>query len=82
MLEVSFNGLDYLIEKTYQTESRKPTYNWLGFKGRSVNDAVFSSRPPDPQPPKKRSFGTDITNINYVKKSKLNSSVEEKPVKM
>ncbi|KAJ8644513.1 hypothetical protein MRB53_006261 [Persea americana] len=24
-----------LIEKTYQTESRKPTYNWLGFEGRS-----------------------------------------------
>ncbi|RWR77557.1 E2F transcription factor-like protein E2FE isoform X5 [Cinnamomum micranthum f. kanehirae] len=71
-----------LIEKTYQTGSRKPVYKWLGFKGRSVNDAVFSSRPPDPQPPKKRNFGTDITNIDFVKKSKLNSSVDEKPVKM
>ncbi|XXG56173.1 hypothetical protein AAC387_Pa03g3658 [Persea americana] len=71
-----------LIEKTYQTESRKPVYKWLGFKGRSVNDAVFSSRPPDPQPPKKRKFGTDITNIDFVKKSKLNSSVDVKPVKM
>lgn len=68
--------------QTHQTETRKPAYRWLGSKGRSANDAVLCSSSPDPQQPKKRNFGTDITNIKFVKRSKLNSSVDKKPVKM
>uniref|UniRef100_A0A2P2K4P8 E2F/DP family winged-helix DNA-binding domain-containing protein n=1 Tax=Rhizophora mucronata TaxID=61149 RepID=A0A2P2K4P8_RHIMU len=53
-----FSSLN-LIEKTHHPESRKPAYRWLGWTGKPNNGSVTTS---DLQVPKKRIFGTDITN--------------------
>ncbi|GAB2223758.1 hypothetical protein Droror1_Dr00004498 [Drosera rotundifolia] len=47
-----------LIQKTNHPETRKPAFKWLGYNGEPA-------KVPDPTivEPKKRVFGTDITNI-------------------
>ncbi|KAJ8775092.1 hypothetical protein K2173_020096 [Erythroxylum novogranatense] len=49
-----------LIEKTHHPESRKPAYRWLGWRGKS--NAVSASAL-NLKEAKKRTFGTEITNI-------------------
>ncbi|XP_057517707.1 E2F transcription factor-like E2FE isoform X2 [Amaranthus tricolor] len=52
-----------LIEKTNQTESRKPAFRWLGLRDR--RESTQPSVVPTPTVTKKRVFGTDISNISF-----------------
>lgn len=51
-----------LIEKIQHPESKKPAFKWLGFRGNCLNNASASSSALVPREPKRRSFGTEITN--------------------
>ncbi|XP_057519784.1 E2F transcription factor-like E2FE isoform X1 [Amaranthus tricolor] len=53
-----------LIEKTHQTDTRKPAFRWLGL--RECSEATIPCVPM-PTESKKRVFGSDITNINFEK---------------
>ncbi|XP_020590776.1 E2F transcription factor-like E2FE isoform X2 [Phalaenopsis equestris] len=68
-----------LIEKTHQSDTRKPAFRWLGTKGKCV-DGVTVAIPPFAQKSGKRMFGTELTNVDF-KRTKLLSSVENKPIK-
>ncbi|KAG8635111.1 hypothetical protein MANES_17G119400v8 [Manihot esculenta] len=57
-----------LIEKTHHPDSRKPAFRWLGWRGN--NESVTSL-----DQPKKRTFGTEITNYN-TKRNKVDSSID------
>ncbi|XP_074316309.1 E2F transcription factor-like E2FE isoform X2 [Silene latifolia] len=62
-----------LIEKTTQTENRKPAFRWLGLRegtGNTNSVIPFSSEP------KKRTFGTDLSNINF-KRTKVDYPLGE-----
>ncbi|XP_038879479.1 E2F transcription factor-like E2FE isoform X2 [Benincasa hispida] len=60
----------HLIEKTQTVDTRKPAFRWLGLRGR-----VENCRAGKPVDSNKRSFGTDITNIN-LKKNRLANSFD------
>lgn len=51
-----------LIEKTHHPENRKPAFRWLGMRGRGENASASVSGLNEP---KKRAFGTEITNTNF-----------------
>ncbi|KAK7274671.1 hypothetical protein RIF29_15768 [Crotalaria pallida] len=55
------------IEKTHTTNSRKPTFRWLGLK-ENQNSNVSISR--------KRAVGTEITNIGF-KRNKVDGFMNE-----
>lgn len=57
-----------LIEKTQTVDTRKPAFRWLGLRGR-----VENCRAGKPMESNKRSFGTDITNINSKRNRLANS---------
>uniref|UniRef100_A0A7N1A6I5 E2F/DP family winged-helix DNA-binding domain-containing protein n=1 Tax=Kalanchoe fedtschenkoi TaxID=63787 RepID=A0A7N1A6I5_KALFE len=57
-----------LIEKTHHTENRKPAFRWIGLRGKLENDSSTSLSKSN-----KRSFGTEITNIDF-KRSRLDSA--------
>ncbi|OMO96722.1 hypothetical protein CCACVL1_04811 [Corchorus capsularis] len=64
-----------LIEKTHHPDSRKPAFRWLGWGGQPQNGSmtttwVFNE-------PKKRVFGTEITNQS-LKRMKAKSLVQRK----
>ncbi|GAB4845601.1 E2F transcription factor-like E2FE [Ancistrocladus abbreviatus] len=64
-----------LIEKTHHPETRKPAFRWLGWREKMEHNllgATFANET------KKRTFGTDITNIVY-KKTKANLSTDVDP---
>ncbi|KAJ9683556.1 hypothetical protein PVL29_019222 [Vitis rotundifolia] len=63
-----------LIEKTPHPESRKPAFRWLGVKGKLKNASATAM---DVQQPKKREFGTDVTNYS-LKRNKADSSTDWK----
>ncbi|XP_074284416.1 E2F transcription factor-like E2FE isoform X2 [Silene latifolia] len=62
-----------LIEKTHQTESRKPAWRWLGYRERIENTPCRLPLSPEP---KNRTFGTDLTNISF-KRTKVDYPVGE-----
>ncbi|XP_021733698.1 E2F transcription factor-like E2FE isoform X1 [Chenopodium quinoa] len=62
-----------LIEKTHQTETRKPAFRWLGLNERRENTICGV---PMSTETKKRAFGTDVTNISF-KRSKVDFSANE-----
>ncbi|KAK8954083.1 E2F transcription factor-like E2FE [Platanthera zijinensis] len=68
-----------LIEKTHQSDTRKPAFRWLGTKARCEN-GVTIALPPVAQQVRKRMFGTEITNVE-LKRRKLLSSIDSKPNK-
>ncbi|XP_058081436.1 E2F transcription factor-like E2FE isoform X2 [Magnolia sinica] len=70
-----------LIEKTHQTDTRKPAFRWLGIEGKPNAAAAFSTKSLYSDQPKKREFGTEITNIDF-KRSKVISEVGEKHIRM
>lgn len=51
-----------LIEKTHQAETRKPAFRWLGLRERTEDSTAC---PPVSTETKKRTFGTEITNISF-----------------
>ncbi|KAH0459668.1 hypothetical protein IEQ34_012482 [Dendrobium chrysotoxum] len=65
-----------LIEKTHQSDTRKPAFRWLGTKGKCEN-GVTIALPPVAQKSGKRMFGTELTNVE-VKRAKLLSSIDNK----
>ncbi|CAM8933861.1 unnamed protein product [Rhodiola kirilowii] len=67
-----------LIEKTQHKDSRKPAFRWLGAGGNRENESA--NAPKLNEPSKKRSFGTEITNINF-KRAIVDAPVGSKPVK-
>ncbi|XP_010678680.2 E2F transcription factor-like E2FE isoform X2 [Beta vulgaris subsp. vulgaris] len=69
-----------LIEKTHQTETRKPAFRWLGLREGRENTLTSI---PMPTESKKRTFGTDVTNISF-KRNKMDFSAgeEAKQLKM
>ncbi|CAD6339669.1 unnamed protein product [Miscanthus lutarioriparius] len=67
-----------LIEKTQQTDTRKPAFRWLGQAKRKQENNVMVALPPSSKAmPNKRAFGTDLTNIDN-KRGKLDSTAENK----
>ncbi|KAF8083231.1 hypothetical protein N665_0787s0013 [Sinapis alba] len=67
-----------LIEKTHIPETKKPAYRWLGAK--AISEGRFLAAPAslcDRNEPKKRVFGTEITNFN-TKRSKTDCSIDHK----
>ncbi|KAK8530766.1 hypothetical protein V6N13_030711 [Hibiscus sabdariffa] len=62
-----------LIEKTHTLDTRKPAFRWLGLRGKSEKgsaDAFVLNES------KRRTFGTDVTNISF-KKTKVESSNDQ-----
>ncbi|KAL5226164.1 hypothetical protein ABZP36_012803 [Zizania latifolia] len=67
-----------LIEKTQQADSRKPAFRWLGQAKRNEGATITDALPPTKKTlPNKRTFGTDLTNID-TKRSNLGSTMENK----
>ncbi|KAL6861326.1 hypothetical protein ACP4OV_017026 [Aristida adscensionis] len=65
-----------LIEKTQQTDSRKPAFRWLGeAKRKQVNNVPVALPLATKTLPSKRAFGTDLTNIDN-KRGKLDFGIE------
>ncbi|XP_022921523.1 E2F transcription factor-like E2FE [Cucurbita moschata] len=60
----------HLIEKTHTVDTRKPAFRWLGFRGKVENCRAGK---PIPCGSNKRTFGTDITNINLKRNKVVNS---------
>ncbi|KAJ0447193.1 putative transcription factor E2F-DP family [Helianthus annuus] len=58
-----------LLEKTRHPESGKPSFRWLGLKGHPNT----KSRTLDTNNPKRRDFGTDITNRDDLKRNRIDS---------
>ncbi|CAA6670045.1 unnamed protein product [Spirodela intermedia] len=56
-----------LIEKAHDSESRKPAFRWLGFNGKLQN-AVTEAPGETSRQLSRRTFGSDITNIDTKKK--------------
>ncbi|XP_068654713.1 E2F transcription factor-like E2FE isoform X2 [Aristolochia californica] len=70
-----------LIEKTHQTDTRKPAFRWLGLKGKPDSDLVPCDKTMNVRQATKREFGTDITNIDF-KRNKMLSPIDEKAIKV
>ncbi|KNA13660.1 hypothetical protein SOVF_114680 [Spinacia oleracea] len=69
-----------LIEKTQQTETRKPAFRWLGLSERK-EVALYNL--PMSIDTKKRTFGTDVTNISFKRnKDAFPAEEEGKPLKL
>ncbi|KAL0713819.1 hypothetical protein Bca4012_020797 [Brassica carinata] len=68
-----------LIEKTHTLDSRKPAFKWLGYNGEPTftlsSDLMMQAEP------KKRVFGTDLTNVS-VKRSRTHENATERRMKM
>ncbi|KAG2329661.1 hypothetical protein Bca52824_000841 [Brassica carinata] len=68
-----------LIEKTHTLDSRKPAFKWLGYNGEPTftlsSDLMMQTEP------KKRVFGTDLTNVS-VKRSRTHENATERRMKM
>lgn len=60
--------------QTHHPESRKPAFRWLGWKGKPCNRSAGFL---DLNEPRKRVFGTDMTNLR-LKKNKVDSLTEKK----
>ncbi|KAL9279504.1 E2F transcription factor-like E2FD [Arabidopsis thaliana] len=66
-----------LIEKTHVPETKKPAYRWLGSKTIFENRFIDGSASLcDRNVPKKRAFGTELTNVN-AKRNKSGCSKED-----
>ncbi|KAJ3694662.1 hypothetical protein LUZ60_000039 [Juncus effusus] len=70
-----------LIEKTTQTDSKKPGYRWLGPEGKPKTELTGLSIE-IPKPSRKRTFGTEVTNLEPSKRPNLGSFKESRPVKL
>ncbi|CAN7121355.1 unnamed protein product, partial [Brassica rapa subsp. narinosa] len=69
-----------LIEKTHIPETKKPAYRWLGAKAIAIAEARFLAAPAslcDRIEPRKRAFGTEITNFT-TKRAKTDCSKDRK----
>ncbi|XP_078430914.1 E2F transcription factor-like E2FE isoform X2 [Wolffia australiana] len=60
-----------LIEKTQNSESRKPAFRWIGAIGKPIQEEAVLGKQKN-----KRAFGTDVTNTE-IKKGKLASPPAE-----
>ncbi|KDP45424.1 hypothetical protein JCGZ_09673 [Jatropha curcas] len=58
-----------LIEKTHHPDSRKPAFRWLGWTGNNGSVSL------DKKEPRKRTFGTEITNY-ITKRNKVDSLID------
>ncbi|KFK25734.1 hypothetical protein AALP_AA8G152700 [Arabis alpina] len=68
-----------LIEKTQIPGTKKPAYRWLGYE--TMSRTKFLDVPAslcDRNEPKKRAFGTEITNVS-AKRNKTDGSEDRKP---
>ncbi|KAG9445844.1 hypothetical protein H6P81_011972 [Aristolochia fimbriata] len=70
-----------LIEKTHQTDTRKPAFRWLGVNGKSDSVPAPCDKPLNVRQSNKREFGSDITNIDF-KRTKALSPIDEKVIKV
>ncbi|PON59399.1 E2F Family [Parasponia andersonii] len=59
-----------LIEKIRHPDSGKPAYRWLCWSGKPKNE-IDTSDINDSNEPKKRAFGTDVTNCNFKRKREV-----------
>ncbi|XP_039113824.1 E2F transcription factor-like E2FF [Dioscorea cayenensis subsp. rotundata] len=66
-----------LIEKTQQVVTKKPAFRWLGNQGKP-DMGVTVAIPPCTSQIKKRTFGSEITNLDF-KRSRSVSYVDKKP---
>ncbi|WVZ18262.1 hypothetical protein V8G54_005584 [Vigna mungo] len=70
-----------LIEKTHTTNTRKPAFRWLGWRGKAWSESVDLAHNPNFNEPGKRKFGTDITNTSF-KRSKTDFLLDGHTCKM
>ncbi|RDX96185.1 E2F transcription factor-like E2FE, partial [Mucuna pruriens] len=54
-----------LIEKTHTTNTRKPAFRWLGWRGKIWSESVDLAHNSNINELGKRMFGADITNISF-----------------
>ncbi|XP_027904408.1 E2F transcription factor-like E2FE isoform X2 [Vigna unguiculata] len=70
-----------LIEKTHTTNTRKPAFRWLGWRGKAWSESVDLGHNSNFNEPGKRKFGTDITNTSF-KRSKTDFLLDGHTCKM
>ncbi|XP_014496491.1 E2F transcription factor-like E2FE isoform X2 [Vigna radiata var. radiata] len=70
-----------LIEKTHTTNTRKPAFRWLGWRGKAWSESVDLAHNSNFNEPGKRKFGTDITNTSF-KRSKTDFLLDGHTCKM
>ncbi|CAJ1975208.1 unnamed protein product [Sphenostylis stenocarpa] len=70
-----------LIEKTHTTNTRKPAFRWLGWRGKAWSESVDLAHNSDVKEAGKRKFGTDITNTSF-KRSKADLLLDSRDCKM
>ncbi|XP_017419844.1 E2F transcription factor-like E2FE isoform X2 [Vigna angularis] len=70
-----------LIEKTHTTNTRKPAFRWLGWRGKAWSESVDLAHNSNFNEPGKRKFGTDITNTSF-KRSKTDFLLDGLTCKM
>lgn len=63
-------------------DTKKPAFRWLGFNGKPDKGATVSPKSSNFEQLKKREFGADITNQDFLKRSKIMSLVDDKPIKV
>ncbi|XP_062203780.1 E2F transcription factor-like E2FE [Phragmites australis] len=67
------------IEKIHQADTRKPAFRWLGKQGKpkAGNGVTVDGHPPGKAVSNKRTFGTELTNID-MHRSNLDSTIQKK----
>lgn len=68
--------------QTQKIETKRPAFRWLGFNGKRDNGETFSSKSPNVEQSQKREFGSDMTNLDFGKRSRLISAIDEKWIKV
>jgi len=66
--------------QTHHAETKKPAFRWLGLNGK--RSEVTVATPPSPKQSNKRAFGTDVTNADLTKRSRLISLADKKSGKV
>ncbi|XP_020235411.1 E2F transcription factor-like E2FE isoform X2 [Cajanus cajan] len=70
-----------LIEKTHATNTKKPAFRWLGFRGKQRNESVDIVHNSNIKEPRKRMFGSDITNVVF-KRNRVDLFMDDQNSKM
>lgn len=70
-----------LIEKTHTTDTRKPAFRWLGFRGKTCSESDDKAHNSNMNVLGKRMFGSDITNISS-KRNKVDLFMDDQNSKM
>jgi len=73
--------MSLLWMQTHTTNTRKPAFRWLGWRGKAWSESVDLGHNSNFNEPGKRKFGTDITNTSF-KRSKTDFLLDGHTCKM